>query len=433
MGMPALLGTQPASFFPLHELFPPVRLRESEAPPDVIGRRGRDKANFAANREQAVQERFEMLVYRAQTIQVSFAGRVQEVAAGFAGDGGEAALSLQARQLEFSFFAETRTEELIRYSGRTQRAAKGHGGKLRDSYIETSRGVATRFSASLSISGAALSGYASLSEGLADAGALFEQFTSLAKGLLERADDLFSEVLSLFAGGGLLGAGEAHYADIFGGLFAAVQAQFVSFANAALPAPAAGRAQAGFTQLEFKFSFEMEITVAQTEVQESDPIILDLDGDGFELSSYANGARFDILGNGQKQNTAFVQGGDAFLALDRNGDGVINSGKELFGDQHGAANGFEELRKLDSNQDGVIDRRDRDFAKLLLFKDNGNGKTEAGELLGLEEAGITSLSLGYADTDQRAAGGNRITQIASFQRSDGTLGRTADAVLNYTI
>ena len=101
--------------------------------------------------------------------------------------------------------------------------------------------------------------------------------------------------------------------------------------------------------------------------------VVDLDGDGIELTSHTNGAQFDILGNGQTQNTAFVTGGDAFLAVDRNGDGMINSGKELFGDQHGAANGFEELRKLDANGDGVINRLDPSFSKLALFRDNGDG------------------------------------------------------------
>jgi hypothetical protein len=167
-------------------------------------------------------------------------------------------------------------------------------------------------------------------------------------------------------------------------------------------------------------------------VQESDPITLDLNGNGIDLSSYRAGARFDITGKGKIATTAFVKGGDAFLAVDRNGNGIVDSGKELFGDQNGAKNGYEELAKLDSNRDGLINKLDKDFAKLLLFKDNGNGKTEPGELVSLAEAGIAELSLNYQNVNMTGGGGNRIAQIASYRRNDGAVGRTADAVLFFT-
>lgn len=64
-------------------------------------------------------------------------------------------------------------------------------------------------------------------------------------------------------------------------------------------------------------------------VQQSDPITLDLNGNGVELTNYTNGANFDITGSGTKVNTAFVTGGDAFLAINGNGNGHIDSGKEL--------------------------------------------------------------------------------------------------------
>jgi len=176
----------------------------------------------------------------------------------------------------------------------------------------------------------------------------------------------------------------------------------------------------------------IEVSATQGEVQQGDPLILDLDGDGIELTSYTDGARFDLLGNGQPVRTAFVTGGDAFLALDRDSDGRIAGGGELFGEQRGAANGFEELRKLDSNADGVIDDLDRNFDRLLLWRDDGNGISEDGELITLAQAGIASISLGYQNVDQAALGGNRIAQIAAFHFTDGCLGRAADALLNYT-
>ena len=181
----------------------------------------------------------------------------------------------------------------------------------------------------------------------------------------------------------------------------------------------------------FSFQFEFEFESTSVSVEKSDPIVLDLDGDGIELTDYQNGADFDITATGQNSRTAFVTGGDAFLALDRNGNGRVDNGAELFGDQRGAANGFEELRKLDNNSDGVIDSNDPVYELLKLFKDDGDGKTEEGELIGLREAGIASISLGYDNVNIHAAGGNQLAQIGAFQRTDGTKGTAADALLNY--
>ena len=186
-------------------------------------------------------------------------------------------------------------------------------------------------------------------------------------------------------------------------------------------------------QLEFEFEYEERVQVQQAAVQQSDPIVLDLDGDGIELTSYAQGARFDITGTGKQVTTGFVTGGDAFLAMDRNANGRIDNGAELFGDQNGAANGFEELRRLDTNRDGRINRLDAEYDGLLLWRDDGDGQTEAGELIGLAEAGIEEISLGYRNVSQVAAGGNRIAQIASFLRNDGSRGTAADALLNFTV
>ena len=201
----------------------------------------------------------------------------------------------------------------------------------------------------------------------------------------------------------------------------------------AAASPQAAATQVTTIQLEFEFSYAETITVREGRIQQADPIVFDLDDDGIELSNHLNGARFDIRGDGRMATTAFVTGGDAFLALDRNGNGSIDSGRELFGDQHGAANGFEELRKLDGNGDGVINARDDVFSQLRLWRDNGNGITEEGELISLADAGISGIDLAYRNTDTLGAGGNRIAQIASFTRDDGRVGRTADAILNFTV
>jgi len=166
-------------------------------------------------------------------------------------------------------------------------------------------------------------------------------------------------------------------------------------------------------------------------IQQADPLILDLDGDGIEVSDVRDGVWFDINGDGVKEKTAFVTGGDAFLALDRNQNGRIDGGHELFGDQHGATDGIEELRKFDSNQDGVIDSKDGIFSSLLLFEDkNWNGESDEGELRTLAEANIVAIDLNKTVT-QKSINGNMLTAYTTYQRSDGQHRLAGDVLLNF--
>ncbi len=394
------------------------------------------------NQAADVDEAFEGAVYYSKMKQVSLAARFQQVAAQISNasseKGEETTVGFKAQQMEFSFFAESRTEELVRFNQRTQEVAQGLQGAQKSSYAELSQQVSARFEMSITISGAALQGFAGASEGTVDMEALFGDFMEMAQGLLDASDDLFNEIFSLFGDGAKTDSDTLNnmvkeftsklLENDFAGIFQTSEAGGEG-ENALLSQNSASMQS---MQLEISFELNASVRVQQGVVQQSDPIILDLDGDGYEMTSYRDGAKFDLLGTGQEVNTAFVTGGDAFLAIDRNGDGIVNSGKELFGDQNGAANGFEELRKLDSNNDGLINREDDDFEALRLFKDNGNGITEEGELVSLAEAGIEEIDLGYFNVNQRAAGGNRLAQIASFRRSDGTQGKAADAILNYT-
>lgn len=129
-----------------------------------------------------------------------------------------------------------------------------------------------------------------------------------------------------------------------------------------------------------------------------DPLILDLDGDGIELTSIEDGTYFDLDGDGEIDEISWVESDgnfdDAFLALDRNGDGEINSGKELFGDQYGEEHGYDELAKFDSNDDGQIDANDDIYKDLQLWADmDKDGQVDEGELRSLEEMGVKSISL----------------------------------------
>lgn len=163
----------------------------------------------------------------------------------------------------------------------------------------------------------------------------------------------------------------------------------------------------------------------------SDPLVLDLDGDGIELTDIANGVLFDINGDGKKEQTAFVARDDGFLAMDRDLNGLIESGLELFGDQKGAANGFAELARYDDNQDRKISDADSIFEKLLVYRElNNDGVGSGSELSSLKDFGISAISLTYQNVDLRSAE-NRITQISQYQKQNGENFLAGDAWMNY--
>jgi hypothetical protein len=149
-----------------------------------------------------------------------------------------------------------------------------------------------------------------------------------------------------------------------------------------------------------------------------DPLMLDLNGDGITTLGTADVTFFDHDGNGFAELTGWVSPKDGLLVMDRDGDGRITSGRELFGDQtilqsgaH-ATSGAQALAEWDlaangGNGDGVIDSQDAAWASLRVWRDvNSDGFTQAGELISLADAGITSLSLSFATTNVADGLGN---------------------------
>lgn len=421
MGINELAAASPAA---LDRLFP-LAFGTRAAPP-AAGESASPPAAETAPRGSS-HAAFEAITYRRSVSASALLAQFQQAAASPEGatEAGE--------QLTFAFFSASRTEELTLFRARSAALAEGLEGQQQQRFVQASERLSVRFSLSLEVTGASLAGFS----GAAEAGAgnpNFDKLMDFFDDALSKASEILDKMLETL--GGFFSGSEDFEETLDAFLRQVLEDAFGTPALPAGPEPSAATpgqtTQAEFfgMQVQMEFSFEMTAT-AEAQVKQSDPIVLDLDGDGIELTSYARGAQFDILGSGRAVQTAFVTGGDAFLALDRNGNGVIDDGTELFGDQRGAANGFEELRKLDSNRDGVIDRRDERFGDLRLFRDNGNGITEPGELLTLEEAGVTAISLDYRNVQEIAAGGNTIAQTAWYQRSDGSTGRAADAILNY--
>lgn len=169
-------------------------------------------------------------------------------------------------------------------------------------------------------------------------------------------------------------------------------------------------------------------TIDEGLARRSDPLALDLNGNGLETTGIANGVQFDINADGRLDQTSFISGGDAFLALDANANGRIDDGRELFGDQNGDANGYLALAQHDDNRDGLIDSGDAVFQQLRLFTQSSDGTQQ---LRTLEEAGIASLSLGYSSSDIALNQYDSIAQLSSFTRTDGSRGTSGDLLLGY--
>lgn len=181
-------------------------------------------------------------------------------------------------------------------------------------------------------------------------------------------------------------------------------------------------------------------------VPPTDPLILDLNSNGIATVGLNAGIQFDQISSGTKQGTGWIAPGNGFLVLDRNGNGVIDNGTELFGnntplyDAVGnitsyAADGQSALAALDTNHDGVVNNLDANFTNLKVWQDtNQDGISQSGELQTLDQLGIASLNVGMVATDPISNGstlpnGNQLSATGTFTRTDGTTGVTADVNL----
>jgi hypothetical protein len=139
---------------------------------------------------------------------------------------------------------------------------------------------------------------------------------------------------------------------------------------------------------------ETQVNIRAGEGARKDPLVVNFGGTAAQLAG-ATGQRFsfDLDGDGQLDSLPTFASGSGYLALDLNGNGRIDSGKELFGPQTG--NGFSELAKLDSDGNGWIDEGDPVFAKLAVWSPDANGQHT---LTSLGNLGIGALGLAHVAT-----------------------------------
>ena len=189
--------------------------------------------------------------------------------------------------------------------------------------------------------------------------------------------------------------------------------------------------------LENFFASLDDLALLDASIEVIDPLVLDLNGDGLHTLSLEEGVYYDYLSDGFDRKTGWLSEEDGFLVYDKNQNGIVDNGSELFGNtaqkEDGSyyGTGLEMLKAMDSNQDGVIDSKDDIWSQLAVWQDkNSDGISQKEEMLSMDSLGITQFSL-ESENIQQTDNGNMIVAQTEYMTGDGeshTLGEIDFAI-----
>lgn len=206
------------------------------------------------------------------------------------------------------------------------------------------------------------------------------------------------------------------------------ESESTTFASTGYATCADGRTVSFNVELSMSRAFTAEYEEYRTsEYILTDPLMINLDCDSTSVSDVK--FLFDLDSDGEKEEISFAGAGSGFLALDKNNDGIIGDGSELFGTKSG--NGFADLAEYDLDSNGWIDENDDIYNKLRIWtKDEfGNDK-----LINLKDADVGAIYLGSASTDFALTDSTNyahafIRQTGIFLRESGGVGTCAQVDL----
>ena len=183
-------------------------------------------------------------------------------------------------------------------------------------------------------------------------------------------------------------------------------------------------------KVTFQAANQAYFTQTGQTVFKDDPLILDLNGDGVNLTPQSIVApTFDIAGTGFAVHTGWVQSDDGMLVVDKNANGVIDNAGEMFGGQ--GTVGFAALASYDDNHDGVVDANDTHFGDLRIWQDvDGNAVSSASELFTLDQLGIASINVASTPQTGVSIADNTVIATEVFTRIDGSTGVVSN--VNYS-
>lgn len=180
--------------------------------------------------------------------------------------------------------------------------------------------------------------------------------------------------------------------------------------------------------MDREFTSSESLSLRAGDPVQVDPLVINFDGSAADLTDTR--FAFDLDSDGDKEDIAFVTSGSGFLVLDKNGDGVVNDGSELFGPQSG--NGFSELAAYDSDGNGWIDENDAVYRQLQVWAKDSEGNDSLSNLQSMEIGAIylASAKTDFTLTDNAGESNGQVSRTGIYVEEGGAVKTIQQVDLN---